>query len=123
MKIFFIAPMLRLRVLFKILARGFKIFELLFLEKLGVLNFKVATELLSNDATGHIWNAVYLDGSWLHLDLTWDDPVSSDGKDYLQHKYFLITSKELENIDTSGEVTVSEHTFSYRIYPELKIID
>lgn len=91
----------------------------LFLEKMGIKNFKVATELMQKDISGHVWNAVFLDNQWLHLDLTWDDPVSDDGKDYLQHKYFLISSKELEEAD-KGEVVVTEHVFSERIYPELK---
>lgn len=91
----------------------------LFLEKIGIKNFKVATELMQEDISGHVWNAIYLDGKWLHLDLTWDDPVSDDGKDYLLHKYFLISSKELEEAD-SGEVVVKEHIFNERIYPELK---
>ena len=88
-------------------------------EKFGIKNFKVATELMQEDISGHVWNAVYLDGKWLHLDLTWDDPVSDDGKDYLQRKYFLINSSELEEAD-KGEVIVKEHIFSQRIYPELK---
>ena len=91
----------------------------LFLEKWGIKNFKVATELVQTDVSGHVWNAVFLDNKWLHLDLTWDDPVSDDGKDYLQHKYFLITSKELAAAD-KGNTVVKEHIFSERIYPELK---
>lgn len=92
----------------------------IFLEKLNIKNFKVATELMQEDISGHVWNAVYIDNKWLHLDLTWDDPVSDDGKDYLQHKYFLISTKELENIDSDG-VLVKEHYFSKRVYPELQI--
>lgn len=91
----------------------------LFLEKMGIKNFKVATELMQKDISGHVWIAVFLDNKWLHLDLTWDDPVSDDGKDYLQHKYFLISSNELVEAD-KGEVVVTEHIFSERIYPELK---
>lgn len=91
----------------------------LFLEKLSIKNFKVATELMQEDISGHVWNAVFLDDKWLHLDLTWDDPVSDDGKDYLQHKYFLISSQELLEAD-KGEVQVKEHIFSERVYPELK---
>ncbi len=91
----------------------------LFLEKMEIKNFKVATELMQEDISGHVWNAVYLDNKWLHLDLTWDDPVSDDGKDYLQHKYFLITTSELELAD-KGEVIINDHLFSSRIYPELK---
>lgn len=90
----------------------------LFLEEFGIKNYKIATELMQEDISGHVWNAVYLDGKWLHLDLTWDDPVSDDGKDYLQHKYFLITTDELKKVD-SGTVEVKEHLFNKRIYPEL----
>src|SRR5699024_41357 len=54
----------------------------IFLTKIGFNNFKVATtpDEISYSTTGHIWNAVYLNDEWLHNDLTWDDPVSSDGK-------------------------------------------
>lgn len=95
----------------------------IFLEKMQIKNYKIATELIQEDASGHIWNAVYLDGKWLHLDLTWDDPVSDDGKDYLQHKYFLITTDELEATDNNGEVIVKEHMYNKRIYPEMKKSD
>lgn len=93
----------------------------LFLEKLDIPNFKVAkTPDSQNNSEGHVWNAVYINNNWLHLDLTWDDPVSNDGQDYLQHKYFLITTEQLKSIDTSGEVKVLEHEFKENIYPELK---
>ena len=92
----------------------------LFLIKMGIPNFKVAMTPENNqDIDGHVWNAVKLNNKWYHLDLTWDDPVSSDGKDYLQHKYFLITTQELKEID-DGEVPVLEHQFKTSIYPELK---
>ena len=93
----------------------------LFLEKMNIPNFKVAMTPEENSNTeGHVWNAVYLNNQWVHLDLTWDDPVSSDGTDYLQHKYFLITTTQLEEADNSGEVIVTEHQFKKNIYPELK---
>ena len=55
---------------------------------------------------------------WLHLDLTWDDPVSNDGKDYLYHKYFLIDTKKLILADSN--ITSEEHNFDRSIYVELK---
>ncbi len=92
----------------------------IFLTKLGIPNFKVAmTPENETKEVGHVWNALYLNQEWLHLDLTWDDPVSTDGKDYLKHKYFLITTEELEKAD-SGEVVVTEHQFKRNIYLELK---
>lgn len=62
----------------------------LFLDKLNIINYKV-----SNDQ--HIWNIVYLDGQWLHLDLTWDDPVSE--QNVTRDSYFLISTKVLEQLD------------------------
>ena len=91
----------------------------LFLEKMGITNFKVAMTPDNDLQEGHVWNALYLDNEWKHLDLTWDDPVSTDGTDYLQHKYFLITTKQLKEAD-SGDVVVVEHNFKDSIYRELK---
>lgn len=40
-----------------------------------------------NIGTGHAWNQVLLDGTWYHVDATWDDPVPDTGnyasRDYL----------------------------------------
>ena len=78
------------------------------LDRLGITNYKVASNT-------HVWNAIYLDGSWLHLDLTWDDPVSEDrSKDNLLHKFFLVDTESLESFD------IKEHTFDKSIYQELK---
>ncbi len=91
------------------------------LSKLNYKNYKIATtsDEISYESNGHIWNALELDGEWLHLDLTWDDPVSSDGKDYLYHKYFLVTTEELNKAD-DGNITVEEHNFDKSIYQEFK---
>ncbi len=93
----------------------------LFLDKMNIPNFKVA--MTPDDPTneGHVWNAVYLDNNWYHLDLTWDDPVSEDGKDYLQDTYFLINTNKLKEIDNSGNKKITDHNFKPDIYLELKI--
>lgn len=42
----------------------------------------------------HAWNMVKVDGKWYHLDVTWNDPVFSEGDSrkgsYIQYKYFLV---------------------------------
>ena len=93
----------------------------IFLTKLGFDNYEIATtpEKISYSATGHIWNAVYYSGKWLHLDLTWDDPVSSDNKDYLFHTYFLINNEEMKKADT-GQTVIEEHNFNKEYYLEFK---
>ena len=85
------------------LCGGYTDAMMLFLEKFKVPNYKIATE-------NHIWNYVYVDSEWLHLDLTWDDPVSSDGKDILDDSFFLITDTELRNTEKE------EHIFNADIY-------
>ena len=64
----------------------------LFLEKLGVKSFRVSSEK-------HVWNALLYNGKWVNLDLTWDDPVVSDGSDYLEYDYFLIGTNHLLDIE------------------------
>ena len=91
----------------------------IFLTKMGIKNYKITTtqEDISYESYGHVWNAVYLDNKWLHLDLTWDDPVSTSGQDYLYHKYFLVTNEEMAEAD-SGDVSIEEHNFRKDIYIE-----
>ena len=79
----------------------------LFLEKMNIINYRIS----SND---HIWNAVKLNDKWYHLDLTWDDPVVSDGSDYLEHSYFMIDSKKLYRMGDS------QHNFDTNSYLEFK---
>lgn len=79
------------------------------LTKLGVPNFKIASE-------EHVWNAVYIDNEWYHLDLTWDDPISTSGRNVLLHDYFLISDDELTKLDTKNKKV--DHIYSREIYQE-----
>jgi len=73
------------------------------LNKLGIDNYKI-----SNDT--HIWNLVYINGVWVHLDATWDDPVSEFNAN--RDTYFLISYEELEQLDDDT------HDFDKNIYKE-----
>ena len=77
----------------------------LFLDRLHIPNYKISSE-------NHIWNLVKLDNEWYHLDLTWDDPVTSTGENVLEYDYFLITTDELEKLETD------QHIFDKNIYTE-----
>lgn len=92
----------------------------IFLSRMGYENFKVSTTGEIENQSGHVWNAVKVGNTWKHLDLTWDDPVSSDGKNHLYHKYFLVTTEQLKLVDE--EIKSSEHKFNQAIYTELKNI-
>lgn len=73
--------------------------------KLGIgVDYVVSSEL------GHMWNAVCVDGSWYHLDLTWDDPVyvsggTNPGVDRLGkvcYDYFLLTDEQITDSSHSS---------------------
>ncbi len=44
----------------------------------------------------HMWNMVKLGNNWYHIDLTWDDPVTSLDDDYIQYDYFCIDTNEIK---------------------------
>ena len=70
----------------------------LFLNKLNVPNYKI----VSNN---HVWNVVFLDNEWKHIDLTWDD-----FNNVTSYEYFLI------NTDTLNGYQSLEHNFNKKIY-------
>ncbi len=39
----------------------------------------------------HAWNIVKIQGEYYHLDSTWNDPIMSDGSDFLSHDYFNLS--------------------------------
>lgn len=56
--------------------------------------FKIKNKLLYGSAEGrkHVWNFLYLDGNYYHLDVTFDDPISNQGE-ILTRNYFNITDE------------------------------
>ncbi len=43
----------------------------------------------------HMWNMLRLNGVWVHVDCTWDDPVRGNSKQTLWHIYFGISDKAI----------------------------
>lgn len=78
-----------------------------YLDKIGIENIKI-----TNDE--HVWNAVKINDKWYHIDLTWDDPIYTNGKDLTIHDYFMITTNELKSKNTE------EHVFDETIYDFIK---
>ena len=79
----------------------------LFLEKMNLKSFRVSSYM-------HIWNAVEIDGDWYNIDLTWDDPVMSDGSEKVSHDYMLIDTKALLELERN------QHKFDQDVFIEIK---
>lgn len=79
----------------------------LVLDRLNIENYKIAS-------VTHVWNAVNLNNKWLHIDLTWDDPVTTNNTDTLLDKFYLINTKDLNTYD------IKEHEFDKSVYIEAK---
>lgn len=75
----------------------------IFLNKLNIDNYKI-----SNDT--HIWNLVHINGIWVHLDATWDDPISEFNEN--RDTYFLI------DYNTLASLKDNTHNFDKSIYQE-----
>lgn len=95
---------------------GYSDLMAIILSKLNINNYKIAYNPNDPNEEGHVWNALNIDGVWKHLDLTWDDPVG-DGRDYLYHKYFIVSTEEMKEADT-GNIQVTEHDFDKLVYQE-----
>ncbi len=89
----------------KAICGGYSDIMAIYLDTLGIQNYKITSE-------NHVWNLVKLDNVWYHLDMTWDDPVASDGNQYLLHNFFLISTDKLLELDKV------EHNFDKNVYKE-----
>lgn len=75
----------------------------LMLDILNIPNFRI-----SNDE--HIWNVVYINNTWKHIDITWDDDEINKNNYY---NFYLLSTNELLNKDKSI------HTFDRSLYKEV----
>lgn len=63
------------------------------LNELGITNITVSSEEMD-----HTWNMVYLNGSWYHIDVTWNDPIS-DIPNRAYHTNFLLSDAGITATD------------------------
>ena len=81
------------------------------LDRLGVKTFKIGS-------SAHVWNVVYLNDEWSHIDVTWDDPIVINNAtitNTIRHKFYMIDTKTLLEYDEE------EHNFNQKVYLELSI--
>ncbi len=75
------------------------------------------TRIISGTGNGgpHAWNIVKVEGKWYNIDLTWDDPISSDGKPMLVYDYFLKSTKDFKGHKRDPEFTTDKFVKTYPI--------
>lgn len=81
----------------------------LFMEALGIECVSIPG---TASGSSHIWNAVKLDGSWYHVDVTWDDPIGAPDNT-VYYDYFLVPDEIME----------TEHSWNRKESPVCKSSD
>lgn len=97
----------------KAICSGYSDTMAIFLNSIGINNYKISSDT-------HIWNLVNYDNNWLHIDATWDDPVTNDGSNILLHDFFMIDTETLEQKE--NDLNKSEHYFYKELYLEAKSV-
>lgn len=74
----------------KTVCQGYSLLAYKMLNRAGI-----ETRIIEGTSNGpHLWNLVKLDGSWYHLDCTWDDPVPNrDG--FISYRFFNLTDEQI----------------------------
>ena len=86
-----------------------------FLDKIGIKNMRVSTFGETAAEAGHVWNAVYINGHWRHIDATWDD----NGNPSMKYLFYLKTSEQIQ--DSSIDIGADgkpHHNFKTMYYNE-----
>jgi len=87
----------------KAVCQGYALAYMALAEKLGV-----SCELVTSNSLNHAWNVVYVNGSYYHEDVTWNDPTA-DLLGRAKHQY-LMKSSEYFQTDT-GKHAASDWVF------------
>lgn len=72
---------------------------------------------IETQTENHVWNRVKLDGSWYHVDATWDDPVP-DQEGEVRYDYLFLTDDEMSKTHnwTDHSHICNSNTFSDRSF-------
>lgn len=71
--------------------------------------------MISSEVMAHAWNMVYLEGEWLFVDLTFDDPIP-DQKGRLRSNYLLLNEEDFLSLgkhefDETEGTALSKETY------------
>jgi hypothetical protein len=77
----------------------------------------IECRIITGTANGgsHAWNIVRVNGEWYNIDLTWDDPIMSNGEQVLRYDYFLKNTKEFKDHRRDSEFNTKVFLKAYPI--------
>lgn len=93
----------------KAICSGYSDTIAIFLNRYGYNNYKISSR-------AHIWNLILTDEGWKHIDATWDDPITTNGRDILLYDFFIINTNEL--FEKEKDLEEQEHNYNKEIYTE-----
>jgi hypothetical protein len=75
------------------------------------------SRIITGDGDGerHAWNIVKVNGQWYNIDLTWDDAVTTSGKQVLRYTYFLKNDRDFKLHDRDAKFKTREFLTNYPI--------
>lgn len=81
----------------------------LLLDKVGIENAVISGNASSSRQSGgsHMWNVVNVNGSWYHLDCTWDDPLTDKGSSVRLYTYFNVSDEVISKNHSDFSIDVS----------------
>lgn len=80
-----------------------------------VSELKIPTRLIvGNAGEEHIWNMVYVDNQWFHVDTTFNDPVP-DKQGRLRHDFYMLTDEQIGKTHTIYTENKPVSTVSYEL--------
>ncbi len=106
----------------KAVCSGYSRACMLLLEYSGI-NSRIVSGIGKSQDLGeieHMWNLVRTNGSWYHLDLTWDDPAGV-GDENVSHSYFNLTTEEIliDHSDLSVVDSFQNTDYNYFVHENL----
>lgn len=96
--------------------QGYSIAYVLLLNEVGI-----QAKCVTSDTMNHMWNLIRIKDNWYHVDLVWDDPISSrnhkDRYGMVLHENFLLSDSAVKrNGHTGFEATTANQSRYDRKY-------
>lgn len=90
----------------KTVCQGYSLLMFKMLQKVGIKSI-----IVESIPMNHVWNMVYIDNKWYHVDATWDDPVP-DVPNRVLYNYYNLTDDEI-----SQNINGERHIWKTYDYP------